>query len=143
MVIPYKAVTPRIRLLALDIDGTLLSPTFEVSQRDLSALLIARDMGVEIILVTGRRHTFAMEIAASLGFDLWMITSNGAVTKSSSGELFHRELLPRTHARRLIAHMNDYRRQAVLTFDPRLAVDQPPGRPDHQRHDHQHRGVSG
>ena len=107
----------RIRLLALDIDGTLLSPAFEVSQRDLSAVLRARAHGVEVILVTGRRHTFAMEIAALLGFDLWMITSNGAVTRSTAGESFHRELLSRGDARRLIAHMEDYRHQAVITFD--------------------------
>ncbi len=78
---------------------------------------MARDQGVEIILATGRRHTFAMEIASRLGFDLWMITSNGAVTRSTRGELFHRELLPRNQARRIIQHMDVYRGQAVVTFD--------------------------
>ena len=110
-------MTSRIRLLAIDIDGTLLSPTFDVSERDLSALVMARERGVEIVLATGRRHSFAMEIAAILGFELWMITSNGAVTKSTGGELFHCELLPRAHARHVIAHMNDYRNRAVITFD--------------------------
>jgi len=50
--------------------------------------------GIEVILVTGRRHTFALPIAQQLGFDLWLISSNGAVTRSLAGETFHRDLLP-------------------------------------------------
>lgn len=108
---------PHIRLLAIDIDGTLLDPQFQISEANLNALRQAHAAGVEIILVTGRRHTFAMPIAEVLGFDLWLISSNGAVTKSTQGELFHRDLLPAATARKLLAHMDDFRPQAVLTFD--------------------------
>ncbi|MBV9482188.1 MAG: HAD family phosphatase, partial [Acidobacteria bacterium] len=73
--------TPAIRLLAVDIDGTLLNPEFLIADPDLGALRRAREMGVEIILVTGRRHSFALPIAKILGFDLWLISSNGAVTR--------------------------------------------------------------
>lgn len=106
-----------IRLLAIDIDGTLLDPNFQISAANLEALRRAHAAGVEIVLGTGRRHAFAMPIAEQLGFELWLITSNGAVTKSSQGELFHRDLLPATTARRLIAHMSAFRGHAVLTFD--------------------------
>jgi hypothetical protein len=69
------------------------------------------------MLVTGRRHTFAMPIARQLGFDLWLITSNGALTQSMAGERFHRDLLPASTARKLIAHMDAFRAYCVLTFD--------------------------
>lgn len=106
-----------IRLLAIDIDGTLLNPQFQVAEGDLAALRRAHDLGVEVVLVTGRRHTFALPIAQSLGFDLWLISSNGAITRSLSGETFHRDLLPATTARRLCGAMREFRGNTVLTFD--------------------------
>ncbi len=106
-----------IRLLATDIDGTLLNPQFQISERDLSALRRAHASGIEIVLVTGRRHTFALPIARQLGFDLWLISSNGAVTRSLSGETFHRDLMPAETCRRLCAAMQEFRGNTVLTFD--------------------------
>jgi HAD superfamily hydrolase (TIGR01484 family) len=51
-----------IRLLATDIDGTLLNPQFHISDGDLTALRRAHAAGIEIVLVTGRRHTFAASV---------------------------------------------------------------------------------
>jgi Cof subfamily protein (haloacid dehalogenase superfamily) len=106
-----------IRLLASDIDGTLLNPQFQISEEDLAALRHAHDSGIEIVLVTGRRHTFALPIAQQLGFDLWLISSNGAVTRSLAGETFHREMMPRELCRELCGAMQDFRGNTVLTFD--------------------------
>jgi Cof subfamily protein (haloacid dehalogenase superfamily) len=110
-------VTPSIRLLAVDIDGTLLNPQFEISETDLAALRRADEEGVEVVVVTGRRHEFALPIVLQLGFDLWIISSNGAVTRSLSGETFHRDLLPVTTCRKLCAVMQEFRGQTVITFD--------------------------
>ena len=106
-----------IRLLATDIDGTLLNPEFKISDGDLSALRRAHAAGIEIVLVTGRRHTFALPIAKQLGFDLWLISSNGAVTRSLSGENFHRDMMPAETCRRLCGAMQQFRGNTVLTFD--------------------------
>jgi len=110
-------VTPSIRLLAADIDGTLLNPQFQISEADLAALRRAQADGVEIVLVTGRRHKFALPIAELLGFDLWLISSNGAVTRSLGGETFHRDLLPVEACRRLCGETREFRGNLVLTFD--------------------------
>jgi Cof subfamily protein (haloacid dehalogenase superfamily) len=106
-----------IRLLASDIDGTLLNPQFQISDDDLEALRRAHAAGIEIVLVTGRRHAFALPIAKQLGFDLWLISSNGAVTRSLGGETFHRDLMPRELCRELCSAMQDFRGNTVLTFD--------------------------
>ena len=106
-----------IRLIASDIDGTLLNPQFQISQDDLTALERAHAAGIEIVLVTGRRHTFALPIAKQLGFDLWLISSNGAITRSLSGETFHRDLMPRETCRELCTAMQAFRGNTVLTFD--------------------------
>lgn len=106
-----------IRLLATDIDGTLLNPQFQISEGDLMALRRAHAAGMEIALVTGRRHAFAMPIAEQLGFDLWLISSNGAVTRSLRGETFHRDMMPAETCRRLCGAMQEFRGHTVLTFD--------------------------
>jgi len=113
---PGVKPTP-VRLIATDIDGTLLNPQFQISSDDLAALRQAHDSGIEIVLVTGRRHTFALPIAKQLGFDLWLISSNGAVTRSLAGETFHRDLMPREICRELCGAMQEFRGNTVLTFD--------------------------
>ena len=106
-----------IRLIAIDLDGTLLNSKVELPQANREALRRAHEAGVEIVLGTGRRHDFAMPIAQSLGFDLWMMSSNGAVTRSTLGETFHRDLLPKETAIKLAQAMRKYRNYMVLTFD--------------------------
>ena len=111
------SVTSPIRLIAVDIDGTLLNSQFRISEKDLQALRRANQDGIEVILVTGRRHAFAMPIAEQLGFDLWLISSNGAVTRSLRGEAFHRDLLPSTTCHELCGVMQEFRGNMVVTFD--------------------------
>ena len=110
-------MTAPIRLLAVDIDGTLLNPQFRISDGDRAAMRKAHEEGVEVILVTGRRHAFALPIARQLGFDFWLISSNGAVTRSMTGETFHSDPLPAATCRKLCAAMHEFRGNTVLTFD--------------------------
>ena len=112
-----SVATPFIRLIAIDIDGTLLNPQFEIGTADLAALRRANALGVEVVLVTGRRHTFALPIAQMLGFNLWVISSNGAITRSLTGESFHRDLLPAHTALSLCSAMREFRGNTVVTFD--------------------------
>jgi Cof subfamily protein (haloacid dehalogenase superfamily) len=114
---PVAEARSPISLIASDIDGTLLNPQFQISPDDLSALRRAHDSGIEVVLVTGRRHTFALPIAQQLGFDLWVISSNGGVTRSLAGETFHRDLMPREICRELVGAMQEFRGNTVLTFD--------------------------
>ena len=65
-----------IRLIAVDIDGTLLNSSFQVSGANLRALRCAHERGVEIALVTGRRHNFALPIANSLDFSVTLTCTN-------------------------------------------------------------------
>lgn len=106
-----------IRLIAIDLDGTLLNSRVELTGENRAALQRAHDAGIEIVLGTGRRHDFAMPIAKTLGFDLWLFSSNGAVTRSTTGETFHRDMLPKATAIRLARALRQYRNYMVLTFD--------------------------
>ena len=106
-----------IRLLALDIDGTLLNPQFQISENDLAAIRRAHGLGVEIVVATGRRHQFALPVARKLGVDLCLVSSNGAVTRSLTGERFHRDLLPVETCREMCVAMDEFRGHLVITFD--------------------------
>lgn len=113
-----RGVNPqRIRLLALDIDGTLTDPSFQVPARNIAALRAAHEAGIEIILATGRRHDYALPIAKELGFPVWLISSNGALIRSCVSETFFTNHLPARTALELIQYMNEFRGHAVLTFD--------------------------
>ena len=106
-----------IRVVAIDIDGTLLDPQFQITRRNLDALHTAHNSGITIILATGRRHDYAIPVVHELGIPVWLISSNGALVRSSDGETFYADWLPATTAHKLICHMDEYRPNAVLTFD--------------------------
>ena len=106
-----------IRLIAIDIDGTLLDSMGQISQPNLDALRRANETDVEVVLVTGRRHRFAFPVAEAFGFDLWIISSNGAVTRSTRGESFHRDLMPQSTAMKICRHMREFHNHLVITFD--------------------------
>jgi Cof subfamily protein (haloacid dehalogenase superfamily) len=110
-------LTRSVRLIAIDIDGTLLDSKAQISQANLDALRRAHEAGVEIALVTGRRHSFALPVAELLGFKLWIISSNGAVTRSTNGESFHRDLMPQATAMKICRHMREFRDHMAITFD--------------------------
>lgn len=106
-----------IRLLAVDIDGTLLDTGFQLSAANREALAAAHTRGLEIILVTGRRFTFARPIAQQLPFELPLIVNNGALIKSMTGTSFYRQLLPRALAVRVLDVAAAYRSHALILFD--------------------------
>ena len=110
-------VTLPIRVLAVDIDGTLTDPQFHVSSRNLAALRAAHEAGIQIILATGRRHDYALPVALDLGIPVILLSSNGAMVRDSKGATLFTERLPAATARKLIRHMDAYRAHAVLTFD--------------------------
>lgn len=70
-----------IRLLALDLDGTLLNSQGEITERNTRAIQAARQQGVRVALVTGRRFRDARPLALQLGLDVPVISHNGALTK--------------------------------------------------------------
>jgi Cof subfamily protein (haloacid dehalogenase superfamily) len=112
-----SVVTSSIRVLAVDIDGTLTDPQFHISARNIAALRATHHAGIQIILATGRRHDYAMPVARELDIPVLLLSSNGTLMRSSEGNTLFADRLPAATARKLIHHMNDYRGNAVLTFD--------------------------
>lgn len=106
-----------IRLIAMDIDGTLLDSRGQVSEENARTVAEAASRGTEIVLVTGRRFDFARPIADALPCDLHLIVNNGALMKSKSGETLQRLLLPSKTARQVLEAMPEFRVIAAVVFD--------------------------
>ncbi|HWB00606.1 MAG TPA: Cof-type HAD-IIB family hydrolase [Pirellulales bacterium] len=69
------------RLLALDIDGTLVNSNNELTPATIAALRRAADAGLRIVLATGRRYSRALPLAEPLGIDAPIISASGALIK--------------------------------------------------------------
>lgn len=106
-----------IRLIAMDIDGTLLDNRHELPVINRDAILEAHSRGVEIVLVTGRRFDFARPIADQIPCEVALIINNGALIKSKSGETHLRHLLPRAIAREVLHATAAFRSGAAVVFD--------------------------
>jgi hydroxymethylpyrimidine pyrophosphatase-like HAD family hydrolase len=109
----------QMRMLAVDMDGTLLGPDGVVSARNLAALRAAEAAGVEVIVATGRRHCYAMRVLRGLGLGEKnaLISSNGTVVRTVGATLMERTLLPKETARWLCGHVEEFRNSLVMTFD--------------------------
>jgi hypothetical protein len=106
-----------IRLVAIDIDGTLLDSRWQLPDRNRDAIARAVDQGVEVAIVTGRRYDFAKPIIDLLPCTVTAIVSNGAIVRSSNGSTELRHLLPRSVAQSVLAATRAYRDGVGLIFD--------------------------
>ncbi|HUA93649.1 MAG TPA: HAD family hydrolase [Terracidiphilus sp.] len=110
---------PPIRLVAIDMDGTLL-PTLstEVSGRNARALRAAQEAGITVVIATGRRVAYTAPLLEGLGLraETPLITSNGAVTRALGGEFIDRCHLEARVARAICGLLRPYG-CVVFTFD--------------------------
>src|SRR5438093_7987744 len=74
----------KFKIVAMDIDGTLLDSRGELPSENASAIRRTVDLGIKVILVTGRRYGTARKVACSLELDFPLITHNGALVRYPS-----------------------------------------------------------
>lgn len=86
----------RVKLVAIDLDGTLLDPEERISPRNRQAIATVRAGGAEVVLVTARGFLRARPFAQELGLALPVLCCGGAlVAESTTGRtLVHRPLPP-------------------------------------------------
>jgi len=106
-----------IRLIALDIDGTLLDSRWQLPEANRAAIAEAARRGIEVALVTGRRYDFAMPVAHQLDSMLTLIVSNGALIRSKEGRTHLRHLLPKQTAAQVLHFTTEWREGAAVIFD--------------------------
>ena len=88
-----------IRLLALDIDGTLAWRGDEVLPATRAALHRAEERGLHVVIATGRRYRTTCRVIDALGLDVPAVVLGGALVKSGARETVHRAAIPADAAR--------------------------------------------
>lgn len=102
----------RSTLLALDIDGTILDINGQVPPRTRAAVVAAAQVGVQVVLATGRGIEAALPVADFLGLTRgWMVCANGALTVRLDPKLKGTPSLP-----------GGYEITNSVTFDPTTAI---------------------
>ncbi len=82
-----------IKLICIDMDGTLLNDEHEISDENKQAILAAIQKGVHVVLTTGRLHSCAKLFAKQLGLNTPLITSNGAYIVDETGKQLYKNAL--------------------------------------------------
>ena len=143
---PAPPATP-VRLIGIDIDGTLLDSRSRLPERNRRAVRDAVARGIHVVLVTGRAYHHAMPIARELhglpaqetvpssraqsapeagpapedgaapACDATLIVSNGALTKDTNGTTRACRLLPHGIARAIVAAMRPRHQGVAVIFD--------------------------
>lgn len=113
----YNSSRMPIRLIAVDLDGTLLNNNSEISPANRQALVEASERGIRIVIITGRRYHSARPKLESLPCPVTLVSSNGAVVRSLGGELLHHNFLPQRIAVQVLEAALDFRPYAVAIFD--------------------------
>jgi Cof subfamily protein (haloacid dehalogenase superfamily) len=106
-----------IRLIALDIDGTLLDSRWRLSDANRLAIQEATRRGIEVALVTGRRYDFAVPVAQDLRCPVTMIVNNGGLIRSNDGQTRLKRLLSVEAARSVLETASKWRNGAAVIFD--------------------------
>jgi Cof subfamily protein (haloacid dehalogenase superfamily) len=107
-----------IRLLALDIDGTLVNGEHELTAATRDAVRRAKAAGVEVALVTGRRYGRTLPLAEPIGISVPLVTANGALIKQPSDHatLFRAQFTPGT-VEQMLRIIDQHGLEAVMYGD--------------------------
>ena len=116
-VVESSNTPPGIALLALDVDGTLVTDANEVSPGTRAAVQRAHREGLAVVLATGRRYRTTHRVMEQLGLRLPVVCLGGALVKSDRGETLHSERLSTPQVERLLAVARRHGQALILQRD--------------------------
>lgn len=123
---------PDIKLIAIDLDDTLLHNDLTISERARTAIRKAVAKGVHVTLATGRMYRSALPFALDLQLNLPLITYQGALVKYADGrEVYHRPIPVQT-ARELVQFLLPYGYHVNIYIDDELYMEK--NSPEGQRY---------
>ena len=94
-----------VKLIAIDLDGTLLNDETEISRRNIEAILAAKQKGIEVVVATGRANFDAGAIFKEFGLNPWIIATNGATIHRPDGSLFRSFPLDKKRAIEMLSQL--------------------------------------
>ena len=108
-----------IKLLALDLDGTLLNSRGEITQANREAIIAAEQAGVLVTIATGRRFRDALPVGLELRLNAPLVTHNGALLKfAGTLETVAASLLDLSTTREIVRAGKQFGGDALVSADP-------------------------
>lgn len=112
------------KMIALDLDGTLLDGRNQIRADAMAALNQCRDMGLQVMLVTGRHHVAAYPYYHQLGLALPALCCNGTYAYDySAGKAFFANPLTKPQAHQVLALIREYGVHALMYVDHAMTYE--------------------
>lgn len=112
----------KIKLIATDIDGTILKYNFEFNKEIKECISKLSKDGIKIVLVTGRMHSATVQIAEQLGIETPIVSYQGGLVKSGNETLYEKHLNPQK-AKEIIKWAKQNKVHLNLYMDDKLYVE--------------------
>ena len=128
-----------IRLLAVDLDGTLISLDLQLDPRDVEAVRRAEAAGVRVVACTGRPFPGALPWVRKLGLESPLICYQGAQVRTPDGGMLLDHGVPHDHAMEVVRFCRERDLHVQAYRDDELIVDR--DRPEAQEYAH-HSGMT-
>jgi hydroxymethylpyrimidine pyrophosphatase-like HAD family hydrolase len=110
-------MTADIRLLVLDIDGTLAGQSNQISDRVLATIRQVQRQGVQVAIATGRMYQSAVRFHQAVGSTLPLMAYQGAFIKNPLTQVLHRHTpLPRPLALELLTYLTPWKPRRNCRF---------------------------
>lgn len=115
-----------IKMVATDIDGTILRGDFGFSSAVKKCILDLSKRGIKVVLVTGRMHCAAMFLAQELGINTPIVSYQGGMIKENSldGQVYYNKFLDKYYAQKIIDWARKNHVHLNLYIDDVLYVEQ-------------------
>jgi len=114
-----------IKLIALDIDGTIMDKRFQISDRVKKTILRAINSGIYVVIATGRMYSATVPIAAGLGIVTPLITYQGSMVKEfyeKDDILLHYDVSPDL-SKKILDELRKFDVQINLYLDDELFIE--------------------
>ena len=112
-----------IKMVATDIDGTILGESFEFSPAIIECIKKLSDNGIKVVLVTGRMHLAALKLAHKLGLTTPIVSYQGGLIKEQNGNILYQKNLDSDRAKEVIKWAKDNNVHINLYMDDVLYVE--------------------
>ena len=116
------------RIIALDLDGTLLTPEKKILSESLTALQNARKSGAKVVIVTGRHYVAIHPFYQALGLNTPAICCNGALLYDyNTNSVIAADPLKADQASLLVDLLNSYNVHSLMYADDGMFYQEPTG----------------
>lgn len=111
-----------VRLIGLDLDGTLLHSDQSISKRALAAIDEARARGVKVTVATGRMFVTSINYVKEIGVDIPFVVSQGAMIRTVDGSIITHRPVPPDMARQVVSYALEHNHHVNVYVDDHLFI---------------------